>query len=267
MFEELKVFQVVDRIVEQFQQGMLPIGPGKAGKLLYRYWREAPNRMSEQERRNFAAITLGIPGGDPGGMVNREFNDLWLRFVSSVSSFIRQNEVDTLLRSATPSPISHQQVRKAARDLAVEPVAARLRHGPLRRARAAGADQVHDRAAAAIPRSSARYGARDMWQVVDQVATYDLGGAKTSSRYRTLATCGTIITAWLANNVDADQPADRPVIDIDEVRNPPMSRRATRRPGTRPTTTSSTPASCGWPTRRRRTARSSRWPSRGIRRR
>ena len=35
--------------------------------MLYQYWREAPNRMSEQERRNFAAITLGIPGGDPGG--------------------------------------------------------------------------------------------------------------------------------------------------------------------------------------------------------
>ncbi|MFP3758448.1 hypothetical protein SB751_31705, partial [Cupriavidus sp. SIMBA_020] len=33
MFDELKVFQVVDRIVEQFQHGTLPIGPGNAGKL------------------------------------------------------------------------------------------------------------------------------------------------------------------------------------------------------------------------------------------
>ncbi|PSJ40836.1 hypothetical protein [Allosphingosinicella deserti] len=231
MFDELKVFQVVDRIVEQFQQGMLPIGPGRAGKALYRYWREAPNRMSEQERRNFASITLGIPGGNPNGMINSEFNDLWLRFVSSVSSFIRQNEVDTLLRSATPSPISHQQVRKAARDLAANlslhgygmaHFAAREVQSQIKFM----IDLLQD------PEIRGSYGARDMWQVVDQVATYELGGAKTSSRYRTLATCGTIITAWLANNVARINRTTGPLIDIDQVRNPDVAEnhKATRNP-------------------------------------
>jgi hypothetical protein len=231
MFDELKVFQVVDRIVEQFQHGVLPIGPGEAGRMLYRYWREAPNRMSEQERRNFAAITLGIPGGDPSGMVNRDFNDLWIRFVSSVSSFIRQNEVDALLRSAMPSPISHQQVRKAARDLA-----ANLSLHGYGMAHYA-AREVQSQVTFVIellqdPEIRGCYGARDMWQVVDQVATYDLGGAKTSSRYRTLATCGTIITAWLANNVTRINRATGPLISIDEVRNPPVttSHKATRNP-------------------------------------
>ena len=231
MFEELKVFQVVDRIVEQFQQGTLPIGPGNAGKQLYRYWREAPNRLNEQERRNFAAITLGVPGGDPGAMVNREFNDLWIRFVSSVSSFIRQNEVDTLLRSATPSPISHQQVRKAARDLAsnlslhgfgMAHFAAREMQSQI----SFMIDLLQD------PEILGSFGARDMWQVVDQVATFDLGGAKTSSRYRTLATCGTIITAWLANNVARINRATGPVIDIEQVRNPDVAanNKATKNP-------------------------------------
>src|SRR5262249_23050178 len=118
MFDELKAFQVVDKLVELYQHGMLPIGSGDAGKLLYSYWKGAPNRMSEGERKNFYAITMGIPGGDAGGMVNRDFNDLWLRFVSSVSSFVRQNEVDKLLRASLPAAVSHQQVRKAARDLA-----------------------------------------------------------------------------------------------------------------------------------------------------
>ncbi|KRD41343.1 hypothetical protein ASE38_17200 [Cellulomonas sp. Root930] len=231
MFEELKVFQVVDRIVEQFQHGVLPIGPGKAGQQLYRYWREAPNRMSEQERRNFTAITLGVPGGDPGGMVNRDFNDLWIRFVSSVSSFIRQNEVDSLLRSATPSPISHQQVRKAARDLASN--LSLHGYGMAHYAAREVADQVtfiikllQD------PEIRACYGAKDMWQVVDQVATYDLGGAKTSSRYRTLATCGAIITAWLANNVARINRSTGPLLDIDVVRNPPVAsdHKATKNP-------------------------------------
>jgi hypothetical protein len=59
-----------------------------------------------------------------------------------------------------------------------------------------------------------------MWQVVDQVATLELGGAKTSSRYRTLATCGAIITAWLANNADRIRRPGGSLIDIDEVRSP-----------------------------------------------
>ena len=46
--------------------------------------------------------------------VNRDFNDLWLRFVSSVSNFVRQNEVDNLLRASIPSAVSNQQVRKSS---------------------------------------------------------------------------------------------------------------------------------------------------------
>ncbi len=223
MFEELKVFQVVDRIVEQFQQGMLPIGPGNAGRLLYRYWRETPNRISEQERRNFASITLGIPGGEPGAMVNREFNDLWLRFVSAVSSYIRQNEVDQMLRAALPVPISEQTLRKAARDLSSN--LSLHGYGMAHYA----AREVQDQISKIIDLLQdkeilASYGARDMWQVVDQVATYELGGAKPSPRYRTLATCGTIITAWLANNVNKINRTTHgtPLIDIDKVRNPPI---------------------------------------------
>ncbi len=222
MFEELKVFQVIDRIVEQFQHGTLPIGPGEAGKRLYNYWREAPNRMSEQERRNFAAITLGVPGGEPGAMVNREFNDLWLRFVSSVSSFVRQNEVNNMLTSRTPVSISQQQVRKAARDLA-----GNLSLHGYGMAHYAGRE-LQSQIVGIIgllsdPEILGAYGSRDMWQVVDQVATYELGGARTSSRYRTLATCGTIITAWLANNVSRINSATNPIIDMSVVRFPDSS--------------------------------------------
>ena len=59
------------------------------------------------------------------------------------------------------------------------------------------------------------------------------------------------------------------VIDIDagDVVDPAVGRRTRRRPGTRPTTTWSMPASCGWPTRRLGRARSTRWRSRAKRRR
>ena len=216
MFDELKVFQVLDVIVHQFQQGTLPIGPGPAGRMLYKYWREAPNRMSEQERRNFAAITLGVPGGEPGAMVNRDFNDLWIRFVSSVSNLVRQNEVDSLLRARIPVPINQQQVRKSARDLANNLTL----HG-YGMAHFAGRELTQQinvmTKILGDPEIKAAFGARDMWQVVDQVATYDLGGAKTSSRYRTLASCGLIITAWLSRNVERIVQPTGPLINMAEV--------------------------------------------------
>ena len=40
--EELKVFQVVDRLASSSKQGMLPIGPGNAGGCSTAYWRETP---------------------------------------------------------------------------------------------------------------------------------------------------------------------------------------------------------------------------------
>lgn len=216
MFDELKAFEVVDKLVELFQHGMLPIGSGKAGKLLYSYWKEGPNRMSEAERKNFYAMTMGIPGGEAGGMVNRDFNDLWIRFVSSVSAFVRQNEVDKLLRNSMPSSVSGQQVRKAARDLAAN----LSLHGYGMAFYAAVDLQEQVKTIIDLLSDSdikSAYGARDMWQVIDQVATLELGGAKTSSRYRTLATCGAIITAWLSNNVTRILRPTGPIIDVAEV--------------------------------------------------
>src|SRR6185369_13912888 len=64
MFEELKVFQVVDKLVELFQNGVLPIGRGAAGNNLFKYWKDTATRISETERRNFYTRSLGIPGGD-----------------------------------------------------------------------------------------------------------------------------------------------------------------------------------------------------------
>lgn len=42
------------------------------------------------------------------------------------------------------------------------------------------------------------YGARDMYQVIDQVAALELGGTRNTTRYRTIAQSGAVIIAWLA---------------------------------------------------------------------
>src|SRR5262249_5361570 len=117
MLEELKVFQVVEKLVELFQNGVLPVVRGTASNLLFAWWKNAALRVSEAERRAFYARSLGFPGGDADNP-NREFKGLFIRFVSAVSSFVRQQTVDNLLRSTIPGPISQQQIRKSARDLA-----------------------------------------------------------------------------------------------------------------------------------------------------
>src|SRR5207249_3525311 len=65
------------------------------------------------------------------------------------------------------------------------------------------------------------YGARDMWQVIDQVAALELGGAKNSVRYRTMAASGAIIIAWLAKKSrQLASSTFEPILDIIEIQNP-----------------------------------------------
>lgn len=214
MMDELKVFQVVDRLVEMAQDGTLATIRGAAGEMLYKYWKETPNRMSEAERMNFYALTIGIPGGSANGKTNREFNDLWIRFVSTVSSLVRQQTVDKLLQQSIPAAIGQQQVRKAARDLSRNLSA----HGYGMMLYAAIDLQKEINKIISLLNHEdilKAFGAMDMWQVIDQVAALELGGARNTARYATLATCGAIITAWLANNVEKyNTPSTRPVLDL-----------------------------------------------------
>lgn len=233
MLEELKGFDVVDKLLELYQAGMLTIGPGEAGKMLYTYWKDTPNRMSPAERGDFYATLIGRPSGSANNsMVNRDFNDLWLRFVSSVSNFVRQNEVDNLLRASIPSAVSHQQVRKAARDLAGN--LSLHGYGMAYYAALEMQDQIKFMIKLLSDKDIMQTcGATTMWDVIDYYATMELGGAKTSSRYRTLATCGTIITAWLANNVTRIAESTGPLLDRDAIRFPtprPAGQKATTHP-------------------------------------
>jgi hypothetical protein len=218
--EDLKVFQVVDKLVELFQNGMLPLGKGNAGNTLYDYWKQAIKRMTETERRNLYFRTLGFAGGDPGaGAPNREFNDLWLRFVSAVSSYARQVTVENLLRTNIPIPVSQQQVKKAARDLGAN----LSLHGYGIGYFAATELQNQIREIITLLSDSdikTAYGARDMWQVIDQVASLELGGAKNSIRYRTMATSGAIIIRWLATHAPVLVSTDQIIVlDVNQLRN------------------------------------------------
>lgn len=195
MLEELKVFQVVDRLTQLFQHGLLTVNRRSTGSSLYKYFKEAPLRLTETERRNLYSSVVGLPGGVEGVVVNREFVDLWLRFVSRVATLNRQNEVET-------SDIDNMELalRRAARELAQN---LSLHGAGMALYAAVDLQQqiVFFVKLLSDPEITAAYGTRDMWQVVDQVATIDLGGAANTHSYRTMATAGATIISWLAAHI------------------------------------------------------------------
>lgn len=200
MLEEMRLFQVVEKIVDLFRQGLLPLGRGKAGDYLYKYYKTASTRITESERRDIYVRAFGAPGGDPeANLPNREFNELFLRFVSAVSNFSRQNTIEKLLRNSLPMAVSQEQVRKSARDLAAN----LSLHGYGIAYFAATELQstiLEFRDVLSDPEVKGAFGARDMWQVIDQVNVNYFGGAKNTQRFRTQARAGAIIIRWLANN-------------------------------------------------------------------
>lgn len=236
MLEEMRLFQVIDQIVELFRQGMLPLGKGKAGDYLYQYYKRSTERINEMERRDLYMRAFGAPGGDPNAsMPNREFNELWLRFVSAVSTFARQLTVEKLLRNTIPMAVSQEQVRKAGRDLAANLSV----HGYGIAYFAATELQstiVEFRDLLQDAEIRGAFGARDMWQVVDQINANYLGGTRNTQRYRTQARSGAVIIRWLAkhgNRLSGNYGVD--VISIDALTSPQLRALGSGNPTVNPT--------------------------------
>lgn len=200
VLEEGKLFQVMDRVLEQFNIGVLPLGKGPAGDKLYKYYKRNFDRFTETERRNLYARAFGTPGGEAmQDNPNRGFHDLWFRFISSVSEYRRQLKVDSLLSASTAVGVSQEQLRKSARDLAAN--LSLYGYGVAYFAATELQAQIFDIIDILNDDEiKGAYGARDIWQVVDQVATLDLGGARNAVQYRTMAHSGAVIIRWLAEN-------------------------------------------------------------------
>jgi hypothetical protein len=219
--EEMRMFQVVERIVELFRQGLLPLGRGAVGDYLFNYYKKAAERITESERRDLYMRVFGAPGGNPASEPNRDFNELWLRFVSAVSSFSRQVSVDRVLRTTLPMGVSQEQVRKSARDLGTN--LSRNGYGIAYFAATELQQSILEfRDILQNPELRNAFGARDMWQVIDQVNVNYLGGARNTHRYRTQSRAGAIIIRWIANNVQRLSNISGPVLQIEQILNPQL---------------------------------------------
>ena len=210
--EEMRMFHVIDRIVELFAQGQLPIGRAGAAETLIASWRERrPNPESARRNAYWRMFGMDVAARSaapaPPGEPNREFSALWLRFVAAVASLVRQTEAPALL---IPPTEANAAVRKAARELAVN----LSTHGW------GAANLVAQRLAADTQQATeilgdrevqAAFGARGTWQVIDRVSTEHLGGARDLAHRRTLANAGRRIIEWLAT---LDQPSSQDDWDL-----------------------------------------------------
>jgi hypothetical protein len=233
--EEMRMYQVVERIVELFRQGLLPLGRGKVGDYLYKYYQKAAERITEGERRDLYFRCFGAPGGNPNiGEPNREFNELWLRFLSAVSSYVRQITVDRMLRASLPASVSQEQVRKAGRDLGAN--LSRNGYGCAYNS-AIEMQQaiVQFQTVLTDPELRNVFGARDMWQVIDIINANYLGGTRNTHRYRTQSRNGAIIIRWIANNVEKLSNVAGPVLLLGELLNPQQARSSDHKPTVDPT--------------------------------
>lgn len=206
--EEMKLYAVVDKVVEHFMTGMLPISRGPSGDLIYEWIRNAPDRFNEIERRSIYGRALGLAQGATGQTVtpNREFSDLWVRFLSNVVRHYRETAYSSVATGGTTvqvqtvvPTVAPEAVHKSGRDLAVN----LSLHGYGVAHFAAIELQTSIRQMISILSGAemlAAYGVTDHWQLVERVSALYLGGATNGVRYRTMASSGGAIITWLADN-------------------------------------------------------------------
>lgn len=192
--EDLKFFQVMDRVCDQFSTGMIPLVRSVPGQEIFKYIREATDRFTENERRSIYARAFGFAQGSVDEpMPNRAFSDLWIRFLSAVST--KNREFGAQIKMST----TDQAVAKNGRDLAVN----LSLHGYGIAHFAATDLQKQIKEVLRILSYNdvlQAYGVLDVWQLVERVSAMWLGGSVNGVRQRTLATTGSKIIQWLASH-------------------------------------------------------------------
>jgi hypothetical protein len=201
MLEDYNMFRAAHTISDQFMQGMVPLSRGPGGNALYDFIRDTPNRFTEVERRTIYAQVLGLAQGSVEVQLpNREFADLWIRFLSAVSLNNRQNGAQFVNSRlvTTGALVTPEQVFKAAKDLAVNLSLHGYGIGYF-----AGIELQKlirtVKTMLSFPDIIAAYGVRDIWQLVERVSQIYLGGSVNGVRQRTMAQTGANIIQFLAD--------------------------------------------------------------------
>jgi hypothetical protein len=215
--EEMKLFQVLDRVVEVFMNGQLPVGFDNGGRALSEYYFDDDDkRLTEAARRMTYSRVLGVPGGEVSREAppNRAFQDLFLRFLANVAEFERQRRIDDVVSGRSRIDVvsnTGEQVRKSGFDLAAN--ASLYGYGGTFFVAKRLASQI-DRALRIlkVPEILSAYGVQSPFQVVERVCASDLGGtAPNVVRLRTMADAGKRILDIVGANTAIWPGSDQPL--------------------------------------------------------
>jgi hypothetical protein len=178
LLEQLKVYAVADRLVELFQQGALPIGRNDAAHALLTQWSSERLSPSAEERRRAYVEVLDHHGGTGDAEPDREFPELWQRFISVVRAVNHQPVVEAA--QAEPLRVQVEVLRRlfadpeitsacAARDLDVRRVSSFEREGRAALNQLLAASVAFAR----LPQAAQNQVARDTSVVADFLADVD----------------------------------------------------------------------------------------------
>jgi hypothetical protein len=201
--EELRLFEVIDRLVERFMQGQLPVGTDAGGEALERYYWDRDDRLTRQERFALYGQALEATQGDGAAVTpNPEFEGLLRRFVAAVADFGRQQRAADVFgeRSEESLSLTSDRVRLAGRELALNASA-----------RGSSATQparqrLIDETGQALeilktPEILSAYRVQSPFQVIERVAASDLGATLPHiARHKTMAEAGKAILDLVAAN-------------------------------------------------------------------
>jgi hypothetical protein len=212
--EELKLLPVLDRVTEVFFNGQLPIGFDNGGRALAEYYfQDQDQRLSEAARRMTYSRVLGVPGGQVSKEAppNKTFNDLFMRFLASVSEYDRQRRIADVVGGRPRNDVlslTGEGVRTAGFNFAKNVTWVGY----------AGTFFVAQRLEAQIkqalrvlstPEILAAYGVPGPFQLIERVCASDFGGQVPNIvRHRTMAEAGkeiidivaAFVPAWLGQS-------------------------------------------------------------------
>jgi len=189
--EILGLFKVVDRNVEIFMNGQLPVANDLGGNALNAYYWNTVNRMSETARWMQYSRVLGAPGGEVSKEVapNTVFDETFVRFLSALSEYDRQQRVDDLLKNGRGLTLNAEHIRKAGRDLAANCTLYGYGYTQF----AAKRLQLHIQAALnllKLPDIQQAWGVQNAWQVIERVSSQEFHTTPNVVKYRTMAESG-----------------------------------------------------------------------------
>ncbi len=186
--EQTGAFDVVDKMVELFTQGMLPVRDDSGGRALNRYFWQTESRLDAAARAALYARALGRgDSGNTDAQPNTQFEQLMMRFVSALVRYDSTLQVSNVVTTDGRDRLgSSEQVRKAAQDFAAN---ASLFGWGFTVFAARKLSQHIDCVFDVLGQETLQraYGVTGPWQLVERVSAVELGSTPSIVQHRTRA--------------------------------------------------------------------------------